>query len=112
MVEFGLSKPELKSFLENSLSSREIAILASCREYEGCTFSQTVKSVRRCAPSTTKLVMKRLKRFGLVDFGNNQCKGRPVTFTQLGRMFLEILGGGTAGKADTQADFKVEQKPN
>jgi len=43
--------------------------------------------------STTKCIIQRLKQFNLIDFGNQNCKGKSLFFTNLGKTFFEILRG-------------------
>jgi len=39
-----------------------------------------------------------LKEFNLIDFGDRNHKGKPLLFTDLGRIFLEVLGSEKGGR--------------
>ena len=92
MVAFGINRRELKVFLERSLREKEKNLLLDCYTLKGNTFSSIVAKLSgKYAESTIKLVLRRLKKFNLIDFGNHECKGKPLNFTNLGRTFLEIL---------------------
>ncbi len=95
MVAFGISKTELKIFLERSLRTKEKELFLSLYELQGSTFSAAVKRIvdKNYPESTAKCVLKRFKRFNLIDFGNQNCKGKPLIFTDLGDIFFEILKG-------------------
>ena len=84
---------ELKTFLERSLNKRERELLLNCYRYQGYTFSQVVGKLNTYPQSTIKLVLRRLKGFSLIDFGDSESKGKPLRFTELGERFSEILGG-------------------
>ncbi len=93
MIVFGLSRRELKVFLERSLNKREKELLLDCCKFRGCTFSKVVSKIDGYPESTVKLVLKRLKQFSLIDFGDLKTKGKPLNFTRLGETFTEILRG-------------------
>jgi hypothetical protein len=90
---FGISRSELRIFLERSLKKREKELLLECFKLQGYTFSALVKKLagRGYPESTAKVVLRRLKFFGLIDIGDIKNKGRPLNFTVLGRNFLKIL---------------------
>lgn len=90
---FGIPRRELKVFLERSLNKREIELFLNCYRYQGYTFSQVVSKLNGYPQSTVKLVLRRLKDFNLIDFGDNKSKGVPFSFTKLGEKFYKILGG-------------------
>ena len=83
----------MKIYLERSLSKREIELLLNCYRYQGYTFSQVVSKLNSYPQSTVKLVLRRLKDFVLLDFGDTKSKGKPLAFTKLGEKFSEILRG-------------------
>jgi len=62
-------------------------------ELQGLTFSAAVRKLvdENYPESTAKYVLQRLKKFNLIDFGNHECKGKPLIFTDLGNKFFEIL---------------------
>lgn len=94
MIAFGISKRELRVFLERSLRNKEKELFLSLSELQGFTFSAAVRRLDVIYPeSTVKYVLQRLKRFNLVDFGDSSCKGKPLVFTDLGKTFFEILRG-------------------
>jgi hypothetical protein len=95
VVAFGISKKELKIFLERSLRTREKELFLNLYELQGITFSAAVKRIARkdYPESTIKCVLKRFKQFNLIDFGNQNCKGKPLIFTDMGNIFFEILRG-------------------
>lgn len=93
MIVFGIPAKELKIFLERTLNERERQLLLNCDKYQGYTFSQVVSKLSGYPQSTVKLVLRRLKDFSLIDFGDNKSKGKPLSFTKLGEMFSEILRG-------------------
>jgi hypothetical protein len=92
---FGISKKELKVFLERSLRRREKELLLSLYELEGFTFSAAVRRIseKGYPESTVKYILWRLKSFNLIDFGSHKCKGKPLVFTDLGNTFFEVLRG-------------------
>lgn len=90
---FGIPRRELKIYLERSLNKREIELLLNCHRYQGYTFSQVVNKLNGYPQSTVKLVLRRLKSFNLIDFGDTRNKGKPLNFTKLGERFFEILRG-------------------
>jgi len=91
---FGIGKRELRIFLERSLSKRERQLLLDAHILQGLTFSAAVAKLSEKYPeSTAKLVLKRLKYFNLVEFGNVKEKGKPLSFTSLGEIICEILRG-------------------
>lgn len=94
MIVFGISRRELKIFLERSLSEKEKKLLLECFRLQGYTFSSIVRKLNGVYPeSTVKLILRRLKNFSLIDFGSLKDKGKPLTFTPLGEVFSEILRG-------------------
>jgi len=95
VVTFGISKEELKIFLERSLKIKEKELFLDLYELQGITFSAAVRKIvdKDYPESTAKYVLKRFKKFNLVDFGNQNCKGKPLVFTDLGNVFFEILRG-------------------
>jgi hypothetical protein len=92
---FGISKRELKIFLERSLRRREKELFLSLYELQGITFSAAVRRIvdKNYPESTVKCVLQRLKEFNLIEFGDQNCKGKPLVFTDLGNTFFEILRG-------------------
>lgn len=96
MVAFGISRKELRIFLERSLRKREKELFLILNQYQGITFSAAVRRIvdRDYPESTVKYVLYRLKKFKLVDFGDQNTKGKPLTFTDLGNTFFKILRGG------------------
>jgi len=64
-------------------------------EFQGITFSAAVRKLvnENYPESTAKYVLQRLKQLNLIDFGNNESKGKPMIFTNLGKSFFEILRG-------------------
>lgn len=96
MIAFGISIRELRIFLERSLSEREKKLLLECYRLQGYTFSSLVRKLTndsKYPESTVKLVLKRLKNFNLVDFGDVKNKGKPLIFTELGEIFTKVLRG-------------------
>ena len=95
MIAFGISRKELKIFLERSLRKREKELFLSLYELQGFTFSTAVRRIseKNYPESTAKYILQRLKRFNLIEFGDQNCKGKPLIFTDLGNTFFEILGG-------------------
>ena len=93
MIAFGISKRELRIFLERSLRIREKELFLNLYELQGITFSAAVRKItdKDYPESTAKCVLKRFKQFNLIDFGNQNCKGKPLVFTDLGNTFFEIL---------------------
>jgi hypothetical protein len=90
---FGHCKKELKIFLENSLNKKEKEILLKSYELRGQTFSFVVRTLSlKYSESTIKTVLKRLKRFNLLDFGDFESRGKPFSFTELGMIFFKIIG--------------------
>ncbi len=90
---FGIPRRELKIYLERSLNKKERELLLNCYRYQGYTFSQVVSKLNGYPQSTVKLVLRRLKDFNLIDFGDTRSKGKPLNFTKLGENFFEILRG-------------------
>jgi hypothetical protein len=95
VVAFGISKRELRIFLERSLRTKEKELLLNLHELQGFTFSAAVRRLinENYPESTTKCILQRLKKFDLIDFGNHDFKGKPLVFTDLGNTFFEILRG-------------------
>jgi len=95
VVAFGISKRELRIFLERSLRTKEKELFLALYELQGFTFSTAVRRLvdENYPESTAKYVLQRLKKFNLINFGNHECKGKPLTFTDLGNIFFEILRG-------------------
>ncbi len=95
MVAFGISKKELRIFLERSLRTREKQLFLNLYELQGITFSAAVKRIAReeYPESTIKCVLRRFKEFNLIDFGDQNSKGKPLIFTDLGKTFIEIFRG-------------------
>jgi hypothetical protein len=95
VVAFGIVKEELRTFLERSLRTREKELFLNLYDLQGFTFSTTVKRIveENYPESTIKYILKRLKKFNLIDFGDMKCKGKPLVFTDLGNIFFEILRG-------------------
>jgi len=93
VVAFGISKKELKIFLERSLRMKEKELFLSLYELQGITFSAAVRKItdKNYPESTAKCVLKRFKQFNLIDFGDQNNKGKPLVFTDLGKTFIEIL---------------------
>jgi hypothetical protein len=82
----------LRFFLEASLSKKQREIFLYCDQQSGDTFSSIVDS-SPFPKSTSKYVMKQLKSFGLIDFGDINNKGKPLDITNLGATFVKILRG-------------------
>lgn len=95
MVAFGISKRELRIFLERSLRTKEKELFLSLYKLQGFTFSTAVRRLvdENYPESTAKYVLQRLKKSNLIDFGDQNCKGKPLVFTDLGDTFFEILRG-------------------
>jgi hypothetical protein len=95
VVAFGICKKELRIFLERSLRTKEKELFLSLYDLQGITFSSAVRRItdKNYPESTAKCVLKRFKQFNLIDFGNQNCKGKPLVFTDLGNTFFEILRG-------------------
>lgn len=95
MVAFGICKRDLRIFLERSLRTKEKELFLSLYGLQGFTFSAAVRRIvdKNYPESTAKYVLQRLKQFNLIDFGNHECKGKPLVFTELGKIFVEILRG-------------------
>lgn len=95
MVAFGICKKELRIFLERSLRTKEKELFLSLYYLQGTTFSSAVRRItdKNYPESTVKCVLNRFKQFNLIDFGNQNCKGKPLVFTDLGNTFFEILRG-------------------
>lgn len=92
MIVFGISRKELKIFLERSLNKKERKLILSCCELQGYTFSRIVKKLNGLYPdSTLKFVLRRLKNFSLIDFGDVETKGKPLALTDLGKKISEVL---------------------
>lgn len=95
MIVFGISKKELKVFLEQSLRTKEKELFLILYQLQGFTFSAAVKRIvdENYPESTVKYILHRLKKFCLIDFGDNENKGKPLNFTSLGDAFYKILRG-------------------
>ena len=95
MVAFGICKKELRVFLERSLRTKEKELFLVLYDLQGITFSAAVRKItdKDYPESTAKCVLKRFKQFNLIDFGDQNCKGKPLVFTNLGNSFFEILRG-------------------
>ena len=95
MIAFGISKRELKIFLERSLSEKQRRLLLDCYKLQGYTFSALVKKLTGDGypESTVKFLLRRLKYLNLIDIGDIKSKGKPLTLTDLGEKFYEILNG-------------------
>jgi len=95
VAAFGICKKELRIFLERSLRTKEKELFLRLYELQGSTFSAAVRKItdKNYPESTAKCVLKRFKQFNLIDFGNQNCKGKPLVFTDLGNTFFEILRG-------------------
>ena len=95
MVAFGICRRDLRIFLERSLRTKEKELFLELNELQGFTFSAAVRRLvdENYPESTVKYVLQRLKKFNLVDFGDHECKGKPLVFTDLGNTFFEILRG-------------------
>ncbi|MDI6826596.1 MAG: hypothetical protein QMD36_05450 [Candidatus Aenigmarchaeota archaeon] len=95
MIAFGISKRELKIFLERSLKTREKELFLNLYELQGFTFSAAVRKIveENYPESTTKYILQRLKKFNLIEFGDQNCKGKSLVFTDLGKTFFEVLAG-------------------
>ena len=94
---FGIPRKELRIYLERSLNKRETELLLNCYRYQGYTFSQVVSKLNSYPQSTVKLVLRRLKGFVLLDFGDIETKGKPLKFTKLGERVFEVLRGEENG---------------
>jgi hypothetical protein len=91
---FGISRKELKIFLERSLKNKHTQLLLNVYKLQGNTFSYVVRILSRENPeSTIKYVLKKFKQLSLLDFGDFYSRGKPLRFTCLGEVFVEILGG-------------------
>ena len=95
MVAFGISKRELRIFLERSFRTKEKELFLNLYEFQGITFSAAVRRIAReeYPESTIKCVLRRFKEFNLIDFGDRNSKGKPLIFTDLGKIFIEIFRG-------------------
>ena len=95
MIAFGICKRELKIFLEQSLRTKEKELFLNLYELQGITLSAAVRKItdKDYPESTAKCVLKRFKQFNLIDFGDQNCKGKPLIFTNLGKIFIEIFRG-------------------
>jgi len=95
VIAFGICKRELKIFLEQSLRTKEKELFLNLYELQGITFSAAVRKItdKDYPESTAKCVLKRFKQFNLIDFGDQNCKGKPLIFTNLGKIFIEIFRG-------------------
>ena len=95
MVAFGICKRDLKIFLERSLRTKEKELFLSLYELQGFTFSSAVRRLvnENYPESTVKNVLQRLKGLNLIDFGDYNCKGKSLVFTNLGNTFFKILRG-------------------
>jgi hypothetical protein len=95
VIAFGICKKELRIFLERSLRTKEKKLFLNLYELQGITFSAAIRKItdKNYPESTAKCVLKRFKQFNLVDFGDQDCKGKPLVFTDLGNSFFEILRG-------------------
>jgi len=95
VVAFGICKRELRIFLERSLKTKEKELFLNLYKLQGSTFSTAVRKImdENYPESTVKCVLQRFKEFNLIDFGNQNCKGKPLVFTDLGNTFFEILRG-------------------
>jgi len=95
VVAFGICKRDLRIFLERSLRTREKELFLSLYDLQGFTFSVAVRRLvdENYPESTAKYILYRLKKFNLIGFGNQDCKGKPLIFTDLGKIFFEILRG-------------------
>jgi hypothetical protein len=95
VIAFGICKKELRIFLERSLRTKEKELFLSLYELQGVTFSFAVRKLanEKYPESTAKCILNRFKQFNLVDFGNQNSKGKPLVFTDLGNTFFEILRG-------------------
>ena len=95
MIVFGVSKKELKVFLEQSLRTNEKELFLILHELQGLTFSTAVRKIidRNYPESTVKSILQRLKKYNLIDFGDSENKGKSLMFTNLGNRFFEILRG-------------------
>jgi len=93
VISFGISKRELKAFLEQSLRIKEKELFLSLHELQGVTFSAAVSrlSNENYPESTTKIILKRLKKFNVIDFGDMNNRGKPLKFTELGNVFFKVL---------------------
>jgi len=93
VIVFGVSKKELKIFLERSLRKKEKELFLISHELRGFTFSTAVRKIveKNYPESTVKSVLRRLKHFKLVEFGNFVEKGKPLSFTPLGEAFFDVL---------------------
>jgi hypothetical protein len=95
VIAFGICKKELRIFLERSLRTKEKELFLSLYESQGITFSAAVRKItdKNYPESTAKCILNRFKQFNLVDFGNQNSKGKPLIFTDLGNSFFKILRG-------------------
>ena len=93
MIAFGISRKELKIFLERSLRRRERELFLKLYDLQGLTFSSAVRKLSEYGfpQSTAKYLLKKLKQLNLVDFGNKDLKGKSLFLNDLGKTFLEIL---------------------
>ena len=95
MVAFGISKEELKIFLERSLRLKEKNLFLNLYDLQGITFSSATRRLvnENFPESTVKNILRRLRNFNLIDFGDQNNKGKPLVFTDLGKTFIEIFRG-------------------
>ncbi len=91
---FGIPRRELKIFLERSLDEKCRNLLKETYPLQGRTFSSAVKLISQKYPeSTLKFRLKNMKSLGLIDFGNSKSVGKPLVFTELGKLFFKLLEG-------------------
>jgi len=95
VIAFGISKRELRIFLERSLRTKEKELFLSLYKLQGITFSAAVRKImnENYPESTTKYILQRLKTFNLIEFGDQNSKGKPLVFTDLGKTFIKIFRG-------------------
>lgn len=95
MVAFGISRKDLRIFLEQSLNEKEKKLLLGCYKLQGYTFSSVARRLANNgdSESTVKLVLRRLKNYNLIDFGDLKSKGKPLSLTSLGEKIFQVLRG-------------------
>ena len=90
MNEFG--KQELKRFLQQCLSKRELEILLSLEKLQGNTFSSITKVLSNDYPeSTIKDILRKFSKKRLISCGNSKNKGLPLMFTNLGDFIYGVM---------------------
>ena len=78
--------------LESSLSKNLISVFLRVEDFEGKTFSYTVRRLSGdYSESSVKYILRRLREMELIDCGNSEERGKPLRFTDFGRKIKEVL---------------------